>query len=88
MQVDQRMKLGTLKRNLEPYVGVPSEYFKIYPRIKHGKATEWSCLTSTLESHMRVQSFRIRLGRTLSSDEYVTRLYQFEMGAHEACVKL
>ena len=83
VQVDQRMKLATLKRNLEPYVGVPSEFFKIYPRIKHGKTTEWSCLTSTLGSHMNVQNFRIRLGRTLSSDEYATRLYQFQMGAHE-----
>lgn len=45
--VDQAMNMGTLKRNLEPFVRVPKEYFKIF-RMSGTTETECTRLTESL----------------------------------------
>ncbi|KAJ9585896.1 hypothetical protein L9F63_020459 [Diploptera punctata] len=74
--VDKRMLLGTLKKDLEPYVGVPVEYFKIY-RIYSGQQ-EFECarLTESLSSYRDDEKLIIKLGRALRKGEHRGKVYQ------------
>ncbi|XP_076764175.1 ubiquitin specific protease 47 [Xylocopa sonorina] len=76
--VDKRMVFNTLKKNLEPYVGVPSEYFKIYRYFDElcGE-TECDCLLSQLLSPEGGEKLWIKIERALRNGEFTVKLYQF-----------
>ncbi|KAF5276470.1 hypothetical protein FQA39_LY06539 [Lamprigera yunnana] len=73
IQVDKRMNLAKLKKNLEPYVGVPMEYFKIYRQYSHD--LEWSRLADNLGCTKDGDKLTIKLGRVLRKDEYSGKIF-------------
>jgi ubiquitin carboxyl-terminal hydrolase 47 len=74
--VDKRMFLGTLKKDLEPYVGVPVEYFKIYRLYSGQQELECARLTDSLGSYRDDEKLTIRLGRALRKGEHRGKVYQ------------
>jgi ubiquitin carboxyl-terminal hydrolase 47 len=74
--VDKRMFLGTLKKDLEPYVGVPVQYFKIY-RLNTGQQ-EFECArpTENLGSYRDDEKLTIRLDRVLRKGEHRGKVFQ------------
>jgi ubiquitin carboxyl-terminal hydrolase 47 len=74
--VDKRVFIGQLKKYLEPYVGVPVEYFKIC-RLTSGQL-EFDCtrLTESLGSYRDDEKLTIRLGRALKRGEQRGKVYQ------------
>jgi len=74
--VDKRVFIGDLKKYLEPYVGVPVEYFKIC-RLTSGQL-EFDCarLTESLGSYRDDEKLTIRLGRALRRGEHRGKVYQ------------
>lgn len=75
VQVDRRMILGALKTALAPYVGVPSNYFKIY-RVSGSQEYECSRLRESLSAYKNEEYLAIKLGRALRVGEYRVRVYQ------------
>lgn len=73
IHVDKRMNLAKLKKHLEPIVGVPMEYFKMYRRYPH--EFEWTRLTDTLGASKHGDRITIKLGRVLKKDEYAGKVY-------------
>lgn len=73
--VDKRTNLIKLKKDLEPYVGVPMEYFKIY-RQYSTQEVECSRLTETLSSSRDGEKLFIKLGRVLKENELAGKVYQ------------
>ncbi|XP_015186575.1 PREDICTED: ubiquitin carboxyl-terminal hydrolase 47 isoform X1 [Polistes dominula] len=73
--VDKRMQLSTLKKNLEPHVGVPVEYFKVFRQCGDGES-ECTCLTDKLFAFDDGERLNIKLGRALRSGEYKIKLFQ------------
>ncbi|KAK4877199.1 hypothetical protein RN001_009705 [Aquatica leii] len=73
VQVDKRMNLAKLKKNLEPFVGVSMEYFKVYRQYPHD--LEWSRLTDTLGCIKDGDKLSIKLGRVLRKDEYSGKIF-------------
>ncbi|XP_049864801.1 ubiquitin carboxyl-terminal hydrolase 47 isoform X4 [Schistocerca gregaria] len=59
--VDKRMFLSTLKKNLEPYVGVPQEYFKINRVRTSQQEQECSRLSENLKSFRDDEKLIIKL---------------------------
>ena len=83
--MDQRDKLGNLKKLLEPFVGVPMEYFKIHrPAVSD---IEPSRLSSTLDIFEDGELLSIKLGRPMRSCEFKVKLFQFRMDS-EAEVRI
>lgn len=72
--VDKRMNLAKFKKNLEPFVGVPVEYFKVYRQYPN-QDVEWSTLKDTLMSTKDGERLIIKLGRVLKKDEYSGKIY-------------
>lgn len=75
--VDKRMIFNTLKKNLEPYVGVPAEYFKICRYFDDCGESECSCLLSQLVSYEDGEKLWIEIGRALRNGEFTVKLHQF-----------
>ncbi|XP_068965788.1 ubiquitin carboxyl-terminal hydrolase 47-like isoform X1 [Bombus flavifrons] len=75
--VDKRMIFNTLKKNLEPYVGVPAEYFKICRYFDECGESECSCLLSQLVSYEDGEKLWIEIGRALRNGEFTVKLHQF-----------
>lgn len=73
--VDKRINLIKLKKELEPYVGVPMEYFKIY-RTYSAQEYECSQLTETLSLSRDGEKLVVKLGRVLKEHEYTGKVYQ------------
>ncbi|XP_014476405.1 PREDICTED: ubiquitin carboxyl-terminal hydrolase 47 isoform X4 [Dinoponera quadriceps] len=74
--VDKRMRLSTLKKELEPLVGVSVEYFKVFRLSNDTGESECSCLTEQLNSYNDGERLSIKLGRALRSGEFKVKLYQ------------
>jgi ubiquitin carboxyl-terminal hydrolase 47 len=74
--VDKRMFLGTLKKDLEPYVGVPVEYFKIYRLTTGQQELECGRLTENLGSYRDDEKLKIRLDRVLRRGEHRGKVFQ------------
>ncbi|XP_067012676.1 ubiquitin carboxyl-terminal hydrolase 47 isoform X2 [Anabrus simplex] len=74
--VDKRMLLGTLKKDLEPHVGVPMEYFKIYRLYSVQQEFECARLKDTLSSYRDDEKLIIRLGRALRKGEHSGKVHQ------------
>ncbi|XP_048515224.1 ubiquitin carboxyl-terminal hydrolase 47 isoform X2 [Athalia rosae] len=74
--VDKRMQLSTLKKDLEPLVGVPVEYFKVFRHSSDSGETECSRLTEQLSCYQDGERLRLQLGRALRSGEFKVKLFQ------------
>lgn len=85
VHLDKRMTFGTFKKNLEPYVGVSSEYFKMY-HFHNIYGLEWCNLKKPLVSCENGQTFCIEFGRALHSDEFKVIVYQFHIDSAEVCI--
>lgn len=73
--VDKRMSLGKFKKHLEPILGVPVEYFKIYRPYSTNNDMEWSTLTDTFRSKKDGDKLIVKLGRVLRKDEFLGKVY-------------
>ncbi|XP_036142205.1 ubiquitin carboxyl-terminal hydrolase 47 isoform X2 [Monomorium pharaonis] len=80
--VDKRMRLSTLKKDLEPFVGVPVEYFKVFRQSNSGES-ECSCLTEQLNSYDDGERLNVKLGRALRNGEFKVKLYQLLINSIE-----
>ncbi|XP_029160732.1 ubiquitin carboxyl-terminal hydrolase 47 isoform X2 [Nylanderia fulva] len=80
--VDKRMRLSTLKKDLEPFVSVPVDYFKIF-RLSNSGESECSCLTEQLNSYEDGERLNVKLGRALRSGEFKVKLYQLLVDSTE-----
>nr|CAD7439732.1 unnamed protein product [Timema bartmani] len=84
--VDKRMILGTLKKDLETYVGVPLEYFKIYRLYSNQQEYECARLTETLSTFRDDEKLTVRLGRALRKGEHRGKVYQLLLNAKELVI--
>lgn len=75
--VDKRMNLAKFKKNLESYVGVSMEYFKVYRQYPN-QDVEWASLHDTLGSAKDGEKLIIKLGRVLRKDEYSGKIYHLQ----------
>lgn len=80
--VDKRTNLAKLKRELEPYVGVSMEYFKIY-RQYTSQELEWSRLNDTLNLSKDGERLTVKLGRVLKENEHAGKVYLLTPNATE-----
>jgi len=78
------MRLSTLKKDLEPFVNVPVDYFKIF-RLSNSGESECSCLTEHLNSYEDGERLNVELGRALRSGEFKVKLYQLLIDSAEVC---
>ncbi|KAG5319610.1 UBP47 hydrolase, partial [Pseudoatta argentina] len=80
--VDKRMRLSTLKKDLEPFVGVPVEYFKVF-RLSNSGESECNCLMEQLSSYEDGERLNVKLGRALRNGEFKVKLYQLLIDSTE-----
>nr|XP_034183817.1 ubiquitin carboxyl-terminal hydrolase 47 [Osmia lignaria]XP_034183826.1 ubiquitin carboxyl-terminal hydrolase 47 [Osmia lignaria]XP_034183833.1 ubiquitin carboxyl-terminal hydrolase 47 [Osmia lignaria]XP_034183840.1 ubiquitin carboxyl-terminal hydrolase 47 [Osmia lignaria]XP_034183850.1 ubiquitin carboxyl-terminal hydrolase 47 [Osmia lignaria]XP_034183856.1 ubiquitin carboxyl-terminal hydrolase 47 [Osmia lignaria]XP_034183865.1 ubiquitin carboxyl-terminal hydrolase 47 [Osmia lignaria] len=80
--VDKRMTFSTLKKHLEPYVGVRSDYFKIFRYFNESGESQCS-LFNRLVSYEDEEELCIKLGRALRNGEFTVKLYQFFIDSPE-----
>jgi len=78
------MRLSTLKKDLESFVGVPAEYFKVF-RLSNSDESECSCLTEQLNSYEDGERLNVKLGRALRNGEFKVKLYQLLIDSTEVC---
>lgn len=74
--VDKRMQLSTLKKDLEPLVGVPVEYFKVFQHLSDSGESECSRLTEQISCLQDGERLSLKLGRALRSGEFKVKLFQ------------
>jgi ubiquitin carboxyl-terminal hydrolase 47 len=86
--VDKRMFLGTLKKDLEPYIGVPVEYFKIYRFTTGQQEFECSRLTENLASYRDEEKLTVRLDRVLRKGEHRGKVFQLLPNSPEVILAL
>lgn len=80
------MQLSTLKKKLEPFVGVSVEYFKVFRLSNDTGESECNCLTEQLStSYSDGEKLNIKLGRALRSGEFKVKLYQLLIDSIEVC---
>lgn len=80
--MDKRTNLAKLKKELETYIGVSSEYFKVY-RQYTTQEIEWSRLTDTLSLSKDGEKLVVKLGRVLKEHEHAGKVYQLIPNATE-----
>ncbi|KYM95785.1 Ubiquitin carboxyl-terminal hydrolase 64E [Cyphomyrmex costatus] len=80
--VDKRMRLSTLKKDLQSYVGVSVEYFKVF-RISNSGESECNCLMEQLSSYEDGERLNVKLGRALRNGEFKVKLYQLLIDSTE-----
>jgi len=81
------MKLSTLKKDLEPFVGVPVEYFKVF-RLSNSGESECSCLTEQLNSYEDGERLNVKHGRALRNGEFKVKLYHLLIDSIEVCISI
>ncbi|KAG1675916.1 Ubiquitin carboxyl-terminal hydrolase 47 [Nymphon striatum] len=75
--VDKRITVGALKKDFEPYVGVPMEHFKVYRVYSNHQELECSRLSENLMSYGEDCKLVIKLGRALKKGEHKVKIFQF-----------
>ncbi|XP_064489986.1 ubiquitin carboxyl-terminal hydrolase 47-like isoform X2 [Ornithodoros turicata] len=73
--VDKRITFGGLKKELEPYVGVSADYFKVFRIYSNNQEFECTKLTDNMISYTNDEKFEIKLGRALRSGEHRLKIY-------------
>ncbi|XP_013394518.1 ubiquitin carboxyl-terminal hydrolase 47 isoform X3 [Lingula anatina] len=76
VDVDKRITLGALKRELVAYVGTSLENFKVYRVYSNNQEFESVRLSETLSSYGDDSRLNIKLGRALKKGEYRAKVYQ------------
>ncbi|XP_076350596.1 ubiquitin carboxyl-terminal hydrolase 47-like isoform X3 [Tachypleus tridentatus] len=74
--IDKRISLGILKKKLESWVGVHSDYFKLYRVYSNNQEYECTRLTENLMSYSEDSKLTVKLGRALQKGEYRVKVYQ------------
>uniref|UniRef100_A0A1B6DYN4 Ubiquitin carboxyl-terminal hydrolase 47 n=1 Tax=Clastoptera arizonana TaxID=38151 RepID=A0A1B6DYN4_9HEMI len=74
--IDKRTILRTLISELEPYVGVPHEYFKIYRMYSGQQEYEVSRPRDSLGGYKNNERLTIKLGRALRNGECSVKVHQ------------
>ncbi|XP_044731770.1 ubiquitin carboxyl-terminal hydrolase 47 isoform X2 [Chrysoperla carnea] len=75
--IDNRMSLSQVKKELEPHVGVPMDYFKVFRHYLTAQETECVRLTEDFDkSYSEGEKIGIKLGRALRNGEYQGKVYQ------------
>ncbi|XP_071446891.1 ubiquitin carboxyl-terminal hydrolase 47-like isoform X2 [Hetaerina americana] len=82
VQVDKRMVLNALKLELEPYVGVPVDYFKL-SRIMGNQEFECNRVGGLLTLFQDGDQILIRLGRVLRKGEYLGKVHMLNINEIE-----
>lgn len=82
VNVDKRITLGGLKRELEPWVGVNVNYFKLYKIYSNNQEFECST-TDNLMAYTDETRLAIKLGRALQKGEYRVKIYQLLINESE-----
>lgn len=81
--VDKRMIFSTLKKHLELYIGVSSEYFKITRSFVESSDSECNLFSRLVSFYDDGEELYIWLGRALRNGEFPVTLYQFLMKSPE-----
>lgn len=82
IMVDKRMVVGKLKKHLESVVGVPTQYFKIYPQYST-QETELSDMSKTLSTMKDGDRLHVKLGRVLKKNEVSGKVFQLKPDSTE-----
>ncbi|XP_012279277.1 ubiquitin carboxyl-terminal hydrolase 47 [Orussus abietinus] len=74
--VDKRMQLNTLKKCLEPFVGVSSKYFKVY--FQSNEYDGWECdhFNSCIAFCEDAERILLKLGKPLRNGDFKVDIYQ------------
>ncbi|XP_035663404.1 ubiquitin carboxyl-terminal hydrolase 47-like isoform X1 [Branchiostoma floridae] len=83
--LDKRISLGALKKELEPFVGVTGENFKVYRSYANNQEFESVRLNENLSQFGDDCKVTIRLGRALRKGEYRVKIYQLMVNDPEPC---
>lgn len=83
MLVDKRMRLETLKKKLERFVGVPVDYFNVYYQSADSPEAECTDFKANLKLYNDGARFSIKLGRALRKGELKVKLYQLHLDCAE-----
>ncbi|KAF4523652.1 hypothetical protein B566_EDAN013246 [Ephemera danica] len=81
VELDKRTSLPALKKQLEPFVGVPMDYFKIFRSYSSSDEFEFTSYNATYRDG---ESLSIRLGRALRKGEFRGKVFQLSPGATES----
>uniref|UniRef100_A0A646QG70 Ubiquitin carboxyl-terminal hydrolase 47 n=1 Tax=Hemiscolopendra marginata TaxID=943146 RepID=A0A646QG70_9MYRI len=81
--VDKRITLGAFKKELEPYVGVAVNYFKVFRFYGNNQEIECFRLNENLGSFSDDTKVIIRLGRVLRKGEYSVKIFQLQINEPE-----
>lgn len=84
--MDKRTRLSTLKKDLEPYVGIPVDYFKVFRQSNDSGESECSCLTEQLNSYEDGEKLNLKIGRALRAGEFKVKLYHLLIDSTEVCI--
>ncbi|GFR69512.1 ubiquitin carboxyl-terminal hydrolase 47 [Elysia marginata] len=84
VSVDKRITLGAFKEQLEPFVGVTSNLFKVYRVYSNNQESESTRLSDTLSFFEDVK-FNIKLGRALLTGEHRVKVFQLCVNEAEPC---
>ncbi|XP_077493816.1 ubiquitin carboxyl-terminal hydrolase 47-like isoform X2 [Amblyomma americanum] len=68
--VDKRITFGSLKKELEPFVGIDSSHFKVFRVYSNNQEFECTKLSDNLVSYTEDTRLLIKLGRALKSGEH------------------
>ncbi|CAH1800062.1 unnamed protein product, partial [Owenia fusiformis] len=74
--VDKRITLAALKAELQSYVGVSCEQFKVYRVYSNSQEFECTRLSENLTSYGDESKLNVKLGRALKKGEYRVKVYQ------------
>ncbi|KAK2720979.1 ubiquitin carboxyl-terminal hydrolase 47-like isoform X2 [Artemia franciscana] len=79
LAVDRRMHLGEMKKNLEPYVNVPCDFFRIF-KIQASCGIDRECvnLNESLETFGDEAYLTVRLGRALKPGEIRGKVFHLQ----------
>ncbi|CAL4084063.1 unnamed protein product [Meganyctiphanes norvegica] len=78
VSVDKRITIGLLKTNMQKWVGVSTEHFKIFKIYSSSQEFECTRMTETLASYGDNTRLSVRLGRALLPGEQRGKVYLLE----------
>ncbi|XP_066962860.1 ubiquitin carboxyl-terminal hydrolase 47 isoform X1 [Macrobrachium rosenbergii] len=76
--VDKRITMGQLKKEMQKWVGVSSEHFKLFKIYSNSQEFECTRMTETLASYGDNTRLNVRLGRALLPGEQRGKVYLLE----------
>ncbi|GAB6023955.1 Ubiquitin carboxyl-terminal hydrolase 47 [Chamberlinius hualienensis] len=88
VHVDKRITLGALKTELEQYVGVVSDCFKVFRIYSNNQEFECTRLNETLVPYSDDAQMVVKVGRALRKGEFRVKIFQFLINEPEPAVFL